>query len=85
MNNELFITDQHAECYEVKHVEKNNEPGLRIFQTANDRLIVQVMTYAGTAEFGKGVKRNMIAHAHIDVAEAVKLRDRLNDFIKKSK
>lgn len=84
MRDELFIVDNHAQCYEVKRLEKNNEPGLRVYKTSPNGLTIQVRTYDGIGEFGRSVKRNMIAHAHLDVADAVQLRDRLDAFINKS-
>src|SRR6267142_515837 len=57
-----FILDcEWARIEEVKRLEKNNEPMLRVYRNAPESLNIQIRTFDGIGEWNKGAKRNMIA------------------------
>lgn len=78
---ELFIHKDHAECYEVKHLDGPNVPGLRVWKSSIEGMTLQVRTFAGIGEYGRGKLRNMIAHVGLSPADALQLRAQLDEFI----
>lgn len=60
-NDQFILECEWARIEEVKRLQKNNEPMLRIYQNAPASLNIQIRTFDGIGDFHRGVKRNMIA------------------------
>lgn len=77
----LELTKKYAYCREVKGLQNNNEPMLRIYRNSPCFLDLQVRTFGPTTETGKGTAKNMISGVGLTVEEVKILRDTLNEFI----
>jgi hypothetical protein len=85
IENEEFILDcEWANIEEVRKLEKNNEPMLRVYRNAPESLKIQIRTYDGIGEWHKGVKRNMIATIPVSFTNAKALIAYLQESIAKA-
>lgn len=76
----LELPKKFAYCREVKHLDANNEPMLRVYRNSPAHLDLQVRTFGAITENGRGTSKNMIAGVALTVEEARALRDKLNEF-----
>ena len=74
MTKEIWLHNDHAECYEMDKGSEPNEPGLRLWCTMfPDAWTLQIRTHAPiNGCYGNGKPRNMIAHLTVTVDQ---LRD----------
>jgi hypothetical protein len=78
MSEALVIENEHAKCYEAKHVESNNVPCLRFYKSTPSHATLQICTFDGIGDYGRGVKRNMLSHLYLDHDELLRLRDAID-------
>lgn len=76
----LELPKKFAYCREVKHLDSNNEPMLRVYRNSPATLDLQVRTFGAVTETGRGAAKNMIAGVALTVEEARALRDKLDEF-----
>ncbi len=77
---ELELPKKYAYCREVKHLDADIEPMLRVYRNSPATIELQVRTFGAITETGRGTPKNMIAGVALTVEEARALRDKLDEF-----
>ena len=78
---DLHFDLPYAEIREVKTLDYNYDNHLEVRQAFPGSLGLYLRTHNGIGEYGKGVKRNMLGVANLNVQEVVALRNLLNQWL----
>ena len=67
---ELFINKNYVETRELKcETDPKHDKGLRVFRSSPGLINLQIRTFGGIGNFGKGVKRKMYSIVSLDKSE----------------
>lgn len=77
----LELPKKYAYCREVKHLDANIEPMLRVYRNSPATIELQVRTFGAVTETGRGTAKNMIAGVSLNIDEARAMRVKLDEFI----
>ena len=77
----LELPKKYAYCREVKHLDSNIEPMLRVYRNSPATIELQVRTFGAVTETGRGTAKNMISGVSLSIDEARATRDKLDEFI----
>ena len=77
----LELPKKFAYCRELKHLDSNNAPMLRVYRNSPETLELQVRTFSSVTETGRGTAKNMIAGVSLTPDEARALRAKLDEFM----
>jgi len=70
-----------ADLHEIGEQYMIEEPVVRVFANMPFHCAVQIRVRCGTAKWGGGKHRNMIATAQLDRAGLIELRDAINTYL----
>lgn len=76
----LELPKRFAYCREVKNLDANIEPMLRVYRNSPASIELQVRTFGAVTETGRGAAKNMIAGVSLTIDEAMALKAKIDEF-----
>lgn len=77
----LELPKKYAYCREVKHLDADIEPMLRVYRNSPATIELQIRTFGAVTETGRGTPKNMISGVSLSIDEARVLRAKIDEFM----